>query len=67
MHSIANAFRVTTVCFGEFVGGNKRERGHLGDQGVDGRVILRLISKECDVEVLTGLIWLRIGTVDRNL
>jgi hypothetical protein len=58
---------VTTYCFGDFGVGNMREKCHLGDQGVDGRVILRLNFKECDVELLIGLIWLRIGTVDRHL
>ena len=42
--------------------GNLRERYHLGDPGVDGRIVLRWIFKKWDVGVWTGLIWLRPGT-----
>jgi len=35
--------------------GNLRERDHLGDPGVDGRIILRRVFR-------TGSSWLRIGT-----
>ena len=42
--------------------GNLRERDHLGDPGVDGRVILRWIFRKRDVRVWTGSSWLRIGT-----
>ena len=35
---------------------------HWGDPGVDGRIILRWIFRKWDVEVWTGLSWLRIGT-----
>jgi len=38
--------------------GNLKERDHLGDPGVEGRIIFR----KWDVGVWTGLIWLRIGT-----
>jgi hypothetical protein len=34
----------------------------LGDPGVDGRIILRWISRKWDVWVWTGSSWLRIGT-----
>jgi hypothetical protein len=37
------------------------EREHLGDPGVDGRIILRWVSRRWDVGVWTGLSWLRIG------
>jgi hypothetical protein len=30
--------------------GNLRERDHLVDPGIDGRIILRRIFRECDVE-----------------
>jgi len=41
---------------------NLRERDHLGDPGVDGRIILTWIFRKWDVGVWTGSIWLRIGT-----
>jgi len=46
--------------------GNLRERDHLGDPGIDGRVILRWICRKCD-GVWTGLIWLRTGTGGAHL
>jgi len=42
--------------------GNLRERDHLGDPGVDGRIMLRWIFRKWDVWVWNGLIWLMIGT-----
>jgi len=42
--------------------GNLRERDYCEDPGVDGRIILRCILRKWDVEVWTGLIWLRVGT-----
>jgi len=42
--------------------GNLRERDHLGDPGVDGRIILSWIFRKYDVGILTGSSWLRIGT-----
>jgi len=39
-----------------------RERGHWGDQDVDGRIILRLIFRKLEGVVGTGWSWLRIGT-----
>jgi hypothetical protein len=38
------------------------ERDHWGDPGLDGRIILRWICRKWDVDVWTGLSWLRIGT-----
>ena len=42
--------------------GNLMERDHLGDPVVDGRIILRRISRKCDVGLWTRSSWLRIGT-----
>jgi hypothetical protein len=41
---------------------NLRERNHLEDSDVDGRIILRWIFRKWDVGVWIGLISLRIGT-----
>jgi hypothetical protein len=35
---------------------------HLGDPGIDERIILRWIFRKWDVGVRTGPSWLRIGT-----
>ena len=37
-------------------------RDHLGDTGLDGRIILRWIFRKWDVGVWTGPRWLRIET-----
>jgi len=47
--------------------GNLRERDHLGDQGVNGRIILRRIFRKWNVGVWAGSNWFRIGTVDGDL
>ena len=41
---------------------NLRERNHLEDTGVDGRIILRWIFRKWNVGVWTGSSWLRIET-----
>jgi hypothetical protein len=40
--------------------GKLRVRGHLGDPGVDGRIILRRIFRRWDVEIWNGWNWYRI-------
>ena len=42
--------------------GNRREGDHWGDLGVDGWIILGLISRRWDVGIWTGLGWPRIET-----
>jgi hypothetical protein len=42
--------------------GNLNERDHLGDPGVDGRIILSWILRKLDVGVWIGSSWFRTGT-----
>jgi hypothetical protein len=42
--------------------GSLRERGHWGDQDVDGRIILRWIFRKFEGVVRIEWSWLRIGT-----
>jgi len=46
-------------CIGSWWG-NRRERDHWGDLGVDGCIILGRISRRWDVGIWTGLGWPRI-------
>jgi hypothetical protein len=40
----------------------KKERGHLKDLCIDGRMLLEWMINTLDEKVWIGLIWLRIGT-----
>jgi len=42
--------------------GNRRERDHWGDLGVDGWIILGWISRRWDVGIWSGLSWPMIET-----
>jgi hypothetical protein len=44
------------------VGGNLRDKDHLEDLDIDGRIILKYIFHKYDWRAWTGLIWIRIGT-----
>jgi hypothetical protein len=47
--------------------GNLRERDHLGDQGLDVRIILRRIFRKWEVGAWARLIWLSNGRDGRFL
>ena len=47
--------------------GNRSERSHWGDLGVDGWIILGRISRRWDVGMWTGWCWPRIETVGGRL
>jgi len=62
MGGACSAYGCRREAYTGFWWGNLRERDHLGDLGVDGRIILRWILRKWDVGVWTGSSWLRVGT-----
>jgi hypothetical protein len=46
---------------------NPRERDHLEDPNIEGRIILRWILRKWDVGAWTESSWLRIGRCDGQL
>jgi hypothetical protein len=50
-----------------FDGGNLRERNHLEDPGVDGRIILEWLFKKWNMGAWTGSNWVTIRTSGTHL
>ena len=46
---------------------NMKERDHLGDQGLDGKIMLRWIFRKWDVGVWTGSRWRALVNAVMNL
>jgi len=67
MGGVYSAYGGRGEAYTGFLWGNLRERDHLGNAGVDGRIILRWIFRKGDVGVWNGSSWLRIGTGGRHL
>jgi len=61
MDRACNTYGGVEACTGCWWG-NLRERDHLKDRNVAGKVILIWIFRKWDVGVWTGSSWFRIGT-----
>jgi len=61
-YSKRNVTRQTKCTHRQAFGGETRGKETAWETDVDGRIILRWIFREWDVEVLTGSSWVRIGT-----
>ena len=64
MGETCNAYVWIGEAYTEFWWKNLKERDHLGNPCVDGRIILRWVFRKWDGVVWTGSSWLRIGTGD---
>ena len=64
LRAAGNVARVgeRTSCVYGFWWGNLKERNHLEDPGLCGRIILRCVFRKWNVGVWNGSRWLRIGT-----
>jgi len=51
----------------EYLWGNRRERDHWGDLGLDGWILLGRISRMWDGGILTGLGWPRVERDGRRM
>jgi hypothetical protein len=63
MGGACSTLRVREVYTG-FWWGDLRERDHLEDPGIDGRIILRWFFRKWGVGEWTSLSWLRIDTCE---
>ena len=67
MSGVCSAYRGQERHIQGFGGETWGERDHLGDLGVDVRIILRWIFRKWDVGLWTGSSWLLIGTAGGHL
>jgi hypothetical protein len=50
---LRNAYKIETV----------KGRGHLGDLGIGGRLLLKWILEKWDMRMWTGFNWVKIGSI----
>jgi hypothetical protein len=67
MGGACSAYGRERIGYVGFRWGKLRERDHLENLGVGGRIILGWVFRKWVVGVLTGSSWLRIGTGDGHL